>query len=328
LEVLERLFNVTLLVATLRTTTPILLVSLGGSFTTKAGIFNIGLEGQMLVGAFFAVIGTIFSGSPWVGVACGVLSALVLAYVFALMVVTFRANEVVVGLALNILASGMTVSLLKAIFGTRGSIFGHGLVGLPIIRLPFANDLGGFGQLVSGYTPLVYVAFLLVPVLLVFYHRTRLGLYIRVVGEKPEAAEALGLSIGRIRYTASLACGLLAGLAGAHLSLGYTTMFTENMSSGRGFMAVAILIFSNGDPLKIVLGCLVFGFSDALSLRLQTLGISSYLVLCVPYLVALVALFVLSYRSRLRVIRETLASMGRALATPPKSTDAPSTWKG
>lgn len=320
MEVLERLFNVALIVATLRTTAPILLVALGGSFTTKAGIFNIGLEGQMLVGAFFAVIGTIFSGSPWIGVLCGVAAALVLAYVFALLVVTFRANEVVVGLALNILASGMTISLLKAIFGTRGSIFGHGLVGLPIIHLPFAKDLGWFGQMISGYTPLVYVAFLLVPVLILFYKRSRLGLYIRVVGEKPEAAEALGISISRIRYTSSLICGVLAGLAGAHLSLGYTTMFTENMSSGRGFMAVAILIFSNGDPLKILAGCLLFGFSDALSLRMQTtLGVSSYIILAVPYLVALAALFALSYRSRPRLIQETLATMGRVLSVKPSS---------
>jgi len=183
--------------------------------------------------------------------------------------------------------------------------------------LPFARELGWFGQMISGYTSLVYVAFLLVPVLIVFYRHTRLGLYIRVVGEKPEAAEALGISISRIRYVASLICGVLAGLAGAHLSLGYTTMFTENMSAGRGFMAVAILIFSNGDPLKIVLGCLLFGFSDALSLRLQTLGISSYLVLAVPYLVALAALFALSYRARPRIIRETLATMGRVLSVKP-----------
>ncbi|MCX5513120.1 ABC transporter permease [Kaistia algarum] len=320
MEILERLFNATLVVAMLRTTAPILLVSLGGSFTTKAGIFNIGLEGQMLVGAFFAVIGTIFTGSPWIGVLCGVAAALVLAFIFALLVVTFRANEVVVGLALNILASGMTISLLKAIFGTRGSIFGHGLVGLPIIRLPFAKELGPIGQMISGYTPLVYVAFLAVPLLILFYKRSRLGLYIRVVGEKPEAAEALGISITKIRYTASLICGVLAGLAGAHLSLGYTTMFTENMSSGRGFMAVAILIFSNGDPLKILLGCLLFGFSDALSLRLQTFGVSSYLVLAVPYLVALAALFALSYRARPRIIQETLASMGRALSVKPNGT--------
>src|SRR5690606_26909236 len=131
MEVLEKLFNVALVAATLRTTAPILLVGLGGSFTTKAGIFNIGLEGQMLIAAFFAVLGSIWSGSALVGVLCGVLAALVFAFVFALLVVSFRANEVVVGLALNILAGGMTISLMKAVFGTRGSIVGHGIVGLP-----------------------------------------------------------------------------------------------------------------------------------------------------------------------------------------------------
>ncbi len=243
MEVLERLFNVAMLVATIRTTTPILLVALGGSFTTKAGIFNIGLEGQMLVGAFFAVIGSIYTGSAWLGVLCGVAAAMTFALIFVILVVSFRANEVVVGLALNILAGGMTISLMKAIFGTRGSIVGQGIVGLRPVRIPGASELGVYGQLISGFTPLVYVAFALVLLLLLFYGHTRLGLHIRVVGEAPEAAEAQGISITRVRYIASLLCGLLAGLAGAHLSLGYITMFTENMSSGRGFMAVAVLDF-------------------------------------------------------------------------------------
>ncbi|OLP60898.1 ABC transporter permease [Xaviernesmea oryzae] len=320
MEVLGSLFNVALLVATIRTTTPILLVALGGSFTTKAGIFNIGLEGQMLIAAFFAVIGSIYTGSSVGGLVIGVAAALVFALVYAVLVVSFRANEVVVGLALNILAGGMTISLMKAIFGTRGSIVGRGIVGLPKVQVPGARDLLGFNaaQLISGYTPLVYVAFLAVPAMLLIYGRTRLGLYIRVVGEKPEAAEALGISIARVRYTASLLCGLMAGLAGAHMSLGYITMFTENMSAGRGFMAVAILIFSAGDPLKVLAGCLLFGFADALSLRLQTFGFPSYLVLAVPYAVALVALFALSWRARPKTIRETLETMRRALSVSPE----------
>lgn len=322
MEILDKLINVALIAATLRTTAPILLVALGGSFTTKAGIFNIGLEGQMLVGAFFAVLGSIWTGSALAGVACGVAAALVFALIFAVLVVSFKANEVVVGLALNILAGGMTISLMKAIFGTRGSIVGHGIVGLPKVQLPGARDLlGSWAPLISGFTPLVYAAFIAVPLLVVCYTRTRLGLYIRVVGEKPEAAEALGISITRVRYIASLLCGLLAGLAGAHLSLGYITMFTENMSSGRGFMAVAILIFSNGDPLKVLAGCLLFGFADAFSLRLQTFGYPSYLVLTVPYVVALIALFALSYRARPRIIAETLESM-RKLLSVDKNTEA------
>ncbi len=317
MEILEKLFGVAVLVATLRTTTPILLVALGGAFTTKAGIFNIGLEGQMLLGAFFAVLGSIWTHSALLGVVCGVGAAMAMALVFAVLVVTFRANEVVVGLALNILAGGMTISLMKAIFGTRGSILGHGIVGLPRLRIPGAEILGSAAPLLSGYTPLVYVAFFAVPAVALIFVRTRLGLYIRVAGEKPEAAEALGISVPRVRYIASLFCGLFAGLAGAHLSLGYITMFTENMSSGRGFMAVAILIFSAGDPLKLLSGCLLFGFADAVSLRLQTFGYPSYLVLALPYAVTLAALFALSYRARPRLIRETLDSMKRALTVAP-----------
>lgn len=314
MEILMSLLSLSLVMATVRMTTPILLVALGGSFTTKAGIFNIGLEGQMLIAAFFAVLGSIWTGSGLGGIVIGVIAALVFALVYAILVVSFRANEVVVGLALNILAGGVTISLMKTIFGTRGSIVGNGIVGLPKIHVPGARDLfGSYANIFSGYTLLVYIAVISVPLLILFYNRTRLGLYIRVVGEKPEAAEALGISITKIRYAASLLCGLFTGLAGAHMSLGYITMFTENMSSGRGFMAVAILIFSNGDPLKVLLGCLLFGFSDALSLRLQTFGLPSYLVLAVPYTVALTVLFALSWRTRKKQIMETAESMRKAL---------------
>ena len=291
MEDLDRIFNIALLAATLRTTAPILLVALGGAFTTKAGIFNIGLESQMLVGAFFAVLGSIWTGSAIGGVMIGILAAMTIAAIFSLFVVTFRANEVVVGLALNILAGGLTISLTKAIFGVRGSIVGHGIVGLPRIDLPGAEYLGPLERVVSGHTPLVYAAFLFVLVVWVVLFRTRFGLHVRVAGEKPEAAESLGISTARMQHLASLCCGLLAGMAGAHLSLGYITMFAENMSAGRGFMAVAVLIFSAGDPGKVLAGCLLFGLADAVSLRLQTFGLSSYLVLTVPYLITLAALF-------------------------------------
>jgi ABC-type uncharacterized transport system permease subunit len=141
LEVLETIFNVSLISATLRTTAPILLVALGGTFTTKAGIFNIGLEGQMLIGAFFAVLGSIWTQSAWGGVAIGVLAAMCVALTFRFFVVTLRANEVVVGLALNILAGGLTITLTKAIFGTRGSIVSGDIVGLPRMHIPIVEDL-------------------------------------------------------------------------------------------------------------------------------------------------------------------------------------------
>lgn len=309
MEVLETIFNVSLISATLRTTAPILLVALGGTFTTKAGIFNIGLEGQMLIGAFFAVLGSIWTQSAWGGVAIGVLAAMCVALTFSFFVVTLRANEVVVGLALNILAGGLTITLTKAIFGTRGSIVSGDIVGLPRMHIPIVEDLGSLGKALGSFTPLIYLAFIFVFVVWVIIYRTRLGLHIRVAGEKPAAAESLGIPTGLMQHIASLLCGLFAGLAGAHLSLGYITMFAENMSSGRGFMAVAVLIFSIGDPVKVLFGCLLFGFADALSLRLQTFGLSSYLVLTVPYLVTLGALFLLTYRQRPKTLRETAESL-------------------
>ncbi|MBO6636615.1 MAG: ABC transporter permease [Roseitalea sp.] len=309
MEVLGDIFNLALIAATLRTTAPILLVALGGTFTTKAGIFNIGLEGQMLIAAFFAVLGSIWTSSAIGGVLIGMMAAMIFAGTFSLLVVTLRANEVVVGLALNILAGGLTISLTKAIFGTRGSIVNPDIVGFAPVNIPIIDDIPGLDRVLSGYTPLVYLAFILVFVVWIIFYRTRLGLHIRVTGEKPEAAEALGINPNTMQHIASLMCGALAGIAGAHLSLGYITMFAENMSAGRGFMAVAVLIFSNGDPVKVLLGCLLFGFSDAMALRLQTFGFPSYLVLTVPYIVTLAALFMLTYRQRPKIIRETLESM-------------------
>ena len=306
MEILTQVFTVSLIAATLRTTAPILLVALGGAFTTKAGIFNIGLEGQMLMGAFFGVLGSMWTGSALGGLFFGVTASVVMAVIFSFFVVTLRANEVVVGLALNIMAGGLTISLTKAIFGMRGSIVNPAIVGMPRIQLPLIHDTRPLGQILSGYTPLVYVAFAMVFVVWVILYRTRLGLYIRVTGEKPEAAQSLGIRTARMQHIASLICGVLAGVAGVHLSLGYIVMFAENMSSGRGFMAVAVLIFSGGDPVKVLLGCLLFGFADAASLRLQTMGVSSYLVLMVPFVVSVSALFLLSWRQRPRIIRETL----------------------
>ncbi len=306
MEVLTQIFTLSLIAATLRTTAPILLVALGGAFTTKAGIFNIGLEGQMLMGAFFGVLGSMWTGSALGGLVFGITASVIMAVIFSFFVVTLRANEVVVGLALNIMAGGLTISLTKAIFGVRGSIVNPAIIGLPRIEIPFIHGTKPFGTILSGYTPLVYLAFLMVFVVWLILFRTRLGLYIRVTGEKPEAAQSLGIRTARMQHIASLICGVLAGIAGVHLSLGYITMFAENMSAGRGFMAVAVLIFSGGDPVKVLLGCLLFGFADAASLRLQTMGVSSYLVLMLPFVVSVAALFLLAWRQRPKVIREVL----------------------
>lgn len=291
---IQDIFNISLVAATIRTTTPILLVGLGGAFTTKSGIFNVSLEGQMLMGAFFAVVGSYYSGSALVGVFLAILITLILSIIFVLFVVNFKANEIVVGLAINTFASGITISLMKTLFGTRGSVVSEKIVGLPSI---------------FGFTPFVYLSIIFLILVSLFMYKTRLGLYIRVVGEKQEAATAQGINITFIKYLSSILCGVFAGISGAHLSIGYLTLFTENMSSGRGFMAVAALIFSNGDPLKLFIGCLIFGFSDAISLRMQGFGIPSYIVLMFPYIVTLIFLFVNTYNKRKKAFLETEETM-------------------
>lgn len=284
------IFNISLIAATIRTTTPILLVGLGGAFTTKSGIFNVSLEGQMLMAAFFAVVGSYYTGSALAGVILAIIISLILALVFVLFVVNFKANEVVVGLAINTFASGATISLMKTLFGTRGSVVSDKIVGLPSI---------------GGFTPFVYLSIVFLILVALFIYKTKLGLYIRVVGEKEDAATSQGINVTVIKYISSLLCGLFAGIAGVHLSIGYLTLFTENMSSGRGFMAVAALIFSNGDPLKLFIGCLIFGFSDAIALRMQGFGIPSYIVLMFPYIVTLIFLFANTYNKRKKRILET-----------------------
>lgn len=310
----ENIFDMSLLAAAIRTTTPIILAGLGGAFTTKSGIFNIALEGKMLIASFFAVIVSYYTGSAWLGVLGGVLASVIFSLIFALFAVTFKSNVIVVGLALNILASGATISLMVSIFGTRGSIISPNIIGLPTIYLPFADKLGSFGQLISGYTPLVYITLLLVILVIIIMKKTKLGLYTRVVGEKEEAIEAVGIKTNVIKYSSSIICGIMCGLAGAHISLGHVTMFSEGMSSGRGFMALAALIFSNGEPISLLLGSFLFGFADAMSLRLQQIGIPSYLVLTIPYLITLISLFTISYIRRPKIFKETSETIKKYLS--------------
>lgn len=309
------IINIALISAAIRTTTPIFLAGLGGTFTSKSGIFNVSLEGQMLISAFCAVVGTYFTGSSIIGVLCGIVSAIILSLLFALFVVSLRANPIVVGLAINIFASGATISIMKAVFATRGSLISSNIVGLPAIEIPFAWEiLGEYSEIISGYTPFVYLSFIFLVIVMIIFYKTKLGLYISVVGEKENAAIAQGINTAKIKYISSIFCGFFCGIAGAHLSLGYMTMFTENMSSGRGFMALAALAFSNAHPLKLFLGCLVFGFSDTLAMRLQGFGIPSYLILAMPYIVTLLFLFLITYKNRPRIIKETLETMQKALA--------------
>ena len=264
------IFNLLLFQNTLRTATPVVLCALGCLMTDQVGIMNIGVDGMMLMGAFFAVLGSYLCGSWAMGLVFALGMGVLLGLFYYVFVIKFGSDEFIIGVALNILAGGLTVFLLRTIFQVKGSFSGPGIVPLPTLRLPFLEGVPVL-RLLSGNTLLVYVSWVLVALCWVMLYKTPLGFHLRASGEAPEALRASGKSPERMKLLASVLCGALATLSGAHLSLGYLTMFSENMSASRGFVAVACVIFGGSNPPRVFLAALMFGFIDALGLRLQPL---------------------------------------------------------
>src|SRR5215211_3345546 len=247
---LTDIFNVGLLLSALRLATPLLLAALGGLFSERAGVINIALEGLMLAGAFTAASVTWYAGSPWVGLVSAVLAGAAIAGIHAVACIRYRADQVVSGTAINILLTGVPALLSGAFFLSSGST----------PQVPKENLI--------PLTPVV-IAFLLVPLSYYVLYYTPFGLRLRAVGENPEAADAAGVSVKRMRYTAVLLSGALAGVGGAYLSIGQSSLFTRNMSAGRGFIALAALIFGKWRTVQTMLACLLFGFTEAVAIQLQ-----------------------------------------------------------
>lgn len=278
---------------------PIIFAALAGTICRRVGLFNIALEGQMLVGAFAAIAGSHFTGS----LSGGILSALVASTLFSALLAIgstiFAGNSMVIGITLNLLASGLTSFLLRALFGVSGTYSDSAMVSLPHWWIPGLADLPIVGTALSDQNPLVYLSWLLVVAVPVFLGFTPMGLRLRGVGEQPDAARTLGTGVTRYRVVVTLVAGLLCGCAGLQLSLGSVTLFAENMTAGRGWIAAAAVMLGRGQPLAVVAACVLFGFADAFGLKLQGLGLPSQLTDCAPYVVTLLALFILGARERL-----------------------------
>lgn len=294
------LLDPTLLNSTLRFVTPILLAALGGMLCARAGVFNIGLEGLMLTGAFAAVVGSFFGGSATAGVLAAVAGGAALAALFSLFTVTLRGHDIVTGIAVNLLASGLTVFLLRAIFGVKGAFQHPALSGLAKIRLPGVAALPVLGPLLSGHSWVVYLSWLLTLGAHLFLFHHPLGLRLRGVGEHPEAAATLGVRVAALRHLAVILSGVLCGLAGAQLSLGNVTLFVEEMSAGRGWIAVVAVMLGRAHPLGVLGASLLFGFTDGLGFRLQGLNLPAQLTDALPYLVTLASLLLVEGRRRAR----------------------------
>lgn len=277
---------------------PLILAAVGGLFSYRAGVFNIALEGFMLVAAFFAVKGSASFGSIWLGLGLGVASSVALAAVMGVFVLFLRSDEVIVGIALNLFAVGLTTYLLNS-GGSVGAGFLNLSHGLPVFDVPLLSRIPVVEDVFDNRDPLIYVSWLSVPLAAFVLRRTLFGLRLRAAGESPLAARAAGVPVTAMKFASFLISGFFCGLAGAQLSLGSVHLFSENMTSGRGIIAFAAVIFGSGAPLFVGFASLMFGFAQALAGVLQ-IGSSfpPQFVLMTPYLLAVVAL-ALGARGRL-----------------------------
>jgi simple sugar transport system permease protein len=280
---MSEILSISLVFSTIRLATPLVWAAIGGLYAERSGVINIALEGLMLAGAFTAASVTWYSGSPWVGLAAAMAAGALVAGVLAVACIRFEANEVVAGTGINILLLGLPAVLSGALFLSSGST----------PQVPQEQLIPEWGQL-SLLSVLALVAVVATAYVL---YRTPFGLRLRAVGENPEAADAAGVRVLRIRYAALILSGALAGIGGAYLAIGQSSLFTRNMTAGRGFIALAALIFGKWRPAQTMLACLLFGFADALTIQMQGVAklpsgedVPVQFVQMIPYVLTIVVL--------------------------------------
>ena len=285
------------LASDIRTATPILIAALGIVFSERAGIVNIGTDGLMLIGALVCVAGSYFTGSVVLGTLIGMAITMLFSWVFAYFTITVRADQTVVGTAINIFAGGFTIALNRVLFGLNTSI--PKIDVFDKVRVPLLSKLPIVGEALFNQSVPVYLAFLAVPVAWFVLQKTNVGLKIRAVGENPKACDTVGINVYRVRYAAVLYSGLMAGFAGAFVSMGQLSFFSEGMVAGRGFMALAAVVFGNYTPVGVMLASLVFGAGDALQYRLQAMntGIPYQFLVMLPYVITVAAICLLVRKS-------------------------------
>ena len=268
---------VSFLTQMIRIAIPYLFAASGGVVAERAGIVSLTLEGFMLSGAFAAVVGTHYSGSPWIGVLSGMFGGLVFALIHAITTIRYRADQVVVGVAINLLAIGVTRFFLKLFFASSSNS-------------PRVTGFGGNIKAGGFDNPLLWLGLLAAPVVAFVIYRTPFGLRVRAVGEHPEAAESVGVSVKRVRYLAVAISGILAGLGGVYLALDQH-QFTDQMTAGRGFIAISAVIFGRWNPVRAAAACLLFAAAETLQIQLQgSHAIPSQFIEMIPYLLTIIAL--------------------------------------
>lgn len=275
---------------TLRFATPLTLAALGGVISERSGVVNIAMEGMMLVGAFFAVLAAAATNNIVLATLVSVGFGGLIAAVHGVVSIQFRANQIVSGMAINLLALGLTSYLLFHFYSLSGTP--PDIPGLPDVTLPLISSIPFVGEVIGTRNIVTWLAIIAVPVTWWFLFRTRIGLRIRAVGEHPRAADTLGVNVYQMRYLCVILSGLLSGLGGAYLALGVAHSFSDNMTSGAGFIALAAMIFGKWHPVGAFLACLLFGFGASLGINLQGsgTGIPDQLISATPYILTVIAL--------------------------------------
>lgn len=304
-NILGIVFSTTFGYAVLRITTPILFAALAALISDRAGVINISLEGTMLTSALTGVIVSAFTQSAFLGLLGAVIAGILVSLILAYFSLDLKTDIILTGIALNLLASGGTVFLLFLVAHDKGISISLKSKVIPQIVLPLIEKIPVLGPIVSGHNILTYAALLFVLVVYIFLYKTPLGLKIRAVGENPNAADSVGISVKKTQYTALIISGLLAGLAGAYMSMGYVSWFSRDMTAGRGFIALAAEAMGRGTPLGTLLASLLFGLADALSNSLQALRVPAEFVQMIPYAATIIGLVVYSIQqtSKIKKIR-------------------------
>jgi ABC-type uncharacterized transport system permease subunit len=297
-SILSQAFIVGVLAGAIRVASPILLAAIGEIYAERSGIINVGVEGQMLTGALFGFLGAHYSGNQWLGLIVGGLSGMVIAAIVGFLCISLFGNQVVTGVAINLFCLGMTNYVYRSVFGVTLDI--PTTTTMHAVDIPVLSSLPYLGPILFQQKLYVYATLAIAGLAAVVLYKTTWGLNVRAVGEHPAAAETAGVSVVTTRYLCILLGGFLAGLGGAMLSVGEVGYFTMNMSAGRCFMGLAIVVFGGWDPLRATGAALLFGVADALQRSLQAVGVGlpPQLMLSIPYLLPIVALALASGRSR------------------------------
>lgn len=318
MDTLQQILTASTLFVVLMKVAPLLLAALGGAFTQQGSILNIGLEGMMLIGAFTSVAVGSYFNSALLGVIAAMAAGTLLAVIFAIASLWLKADFIVVGIGVNLLAAGLSIFLLQVLYGNPGKTPTSTSIRLPKVDVgPLAN-IPGIGGAINGQTALVWIAFLCVPLAALVLYRTKFGVHLRAVGEDEAAAEAAGIRVRKVKFQSILISGLLCGMAGAQLAMATLGIFSANMTAGRGFIAVAALTFGLGKPVRTMVAAFIFGAADAIADQLGIAGFNSNLALMTPYVITIIALVFAGVRfNKVRVKRRE-----DAIAMEPASTEA------